>query len=171
MPCFAMLSSCSMLFSCSEHYYLMPKSWCPNLCCKSAICCYLLVLSRTWRFVFFVSFNLCILWAWSLHVFCCMPCHLSKGVCHVFWWSLWWLEQACKLGSVMFLISGTVISPSLCLLWFCCHVNSMLQRDPCIFWRCSVRMFCSYYCNWSVPTLFLQLWSTIAWLNLALLLL
>ena len=35
-----------------------------------------------------------------------------------------------------------VISPCLCLLLFCCHVNLMLQRDPCIFWICSVRMFC-----------------------------
>ena len=40
-----------------------------------------------------------------------------------------------------------VISRSPCLLLFCCHVNLMLQRDPCIFWRCSVRMFCSYSCN------------------------
>ena len=30
-----------------------------------------------------------------------------------------------------------VISRSLCLLLFCCHVNLMLQRDPCTFWRCS----------------------------------
>ena len=34
-----------------------------------------------------------------------------------------------------------VISLSLCLLLFCCHVNLMLQRDPCIFWRCAVRSF------------------------------
>ena len=40
-----------------------------------------------------------------------------------------------------------VFSPSLCLLLFCCHVNLMLQRDPCIFWRCSVMIFCSYCCN------------------------
>ena len=30
----------------------------------------------------------------------------------------------------------------------------MLQRDPCIFWRCSVRMFCRYCCNWSIHALF-----------------
>ena len=34
----------------------------------------------------------------------------------------------------------------LCLLLFCCHVNLLLQRDPCIFWRYSVRMFCGYCC-------------------------
>ena len=37
-----------------------------------------------------------------------------------------------------------VISRSLCLLLFCCHVNLMLQRDPWIFWGCSVRMFYRY---------------------------
>ena len=36
---------------------------------------------------------------------------------------------------------------------FCCHVNLMLQRDPCIFLRCSVRMFCSYSGNWSIPAI------------------
>ena len=46
-----------------------------------------------------------------------------------------------------------VISPSPCLLLFCCHVNLMLQRDPCIFWRCSVEMFCSYSCSWSIPVI------------------
>ena len=46
-----------------------------------------------------------------------------------------------------------VISISPCLLLFCCHVNLMLQRDPCIFWRCSVRMFCRYCCNGSIPAL------------------
>ena len=89
-----------------HHVHLRPY-WCPNLWCKSASCCCLLLLSRTWRFVIFVSFNLCILWAWALHVFCCMPCYLYRGVCHVFLWSLWWLAQACKLGPVIFLISGT----------------------------------------------------------------
>ena len=39
------------------------------------------------------------------------------------------------------------ISPSLCLLLFCCHVNLMLQRDPFLFWRCSIRMFCRYFCS------------------------
>ena len=41
----------------------------------------------------------------------------------------------------------------LCLLLFGCHVNLMLPRDPCIFWRCSVRMFCSYSFNRSIPAL------------------
>ena len=37
------------------------------------------------------------------------------------------------------------------VIW--CHVNMLLQRDPCIFWRCSLRMFCSYSCNWSIPAI------------------
>ena len=42
---------------------------------------------------------------------------------------------------------------SVCLLLFCCHVNLMLQRDPSIFWWCSLRMFCRYCCSWSSPAL------------------
>ena len=49
--------------------------------------------------------------------------------------------------------SDLVNLQSFCLLLFCCHVNLMLQRDPCIFWRCSVRMFCRYCCNWPIPAL------------------
>ena len=46
-----------------------------------------------------------------------------------------------------------VISLSLCLLLFCCHINLMLQRDPYIFWRCSVRIFCRYSWNGSIPAI------------------
>ena len=116
-------------------------------CCKRASCCYLLVLIRTWRFVIFVPFNLCILWAWALHVFCFMPCHLSSGVCFVFLWSLWWLAQACKQGFVMLLI----LVPVLLLFW--CHVNMLLQWDPCIFWDTSVRLFWTYGYALSIPAL------------------
>ena len=49
--------------------------------------------------------------------------------------------------------SVLVISPSLFLLLFCCHVSMCLQRDPCSFWWCSVRMFCRYCCNWSIHAL------------------
>ena len=67
-----------------------------------------------------------------------MLCLIYRGAYHVFLWSMWWLAQASKLGIVMLLI----LVPVLLLFW--CHVNLMLQRDPCIFWRCSVRMFCRY---------------------------
>ena len=30
------------------------------------------------------------------------------------------------------------------LLLFYCHVSMCLQWDPCFFWVCSVRMFCTY---------------------------
>ena len=89
-------------------------------------------------FVIFAMINVCMLWSWALHVFCYMPCHLYRGAYHVFLWSMWWLAQACKLGFVMLLI----LVPVLVLFW--CHVNLMLQRDPCIFWDTSVRMFWTY---------------------------
>ena len=47
-----------------------------------------------------------------------------------------------------------VISLSLWLLLFCCYVSMWLQRDLWSFWRCSVRMFCRYCCNWSIPAFF-----------------
>ena len=81
---------------------------------------------------------MCILWAWALHVFWTTSCHLDRGVCHVFLWSMWWLAQSCKLGLVMLLILVPI------LLLFLCHVNLMLQRDPCLFWDTSVSMFCTY---------------------------
>ena len=49
-----------------QHVHLS-SSWCPNVWCKSASCCYLLLIIRTCGFVIFVAFNLCILWAWDLH--------------------------------------------------------------------------------------------------------
>ena len=119
-------------FACMFLSILMP--W----CCGSAIWCCPLGFNRTWWFVIFVAFDVCILWGWCLHVFCNTSCHIYRGVCHVFLWSMWWLEQACKLGFVMLLISVPV------LLLFLCHVNLMLQRDPCIFWDTSVRMFWTY---------------------------
>ena len=75
----------------------LSSSWCPNLWCKSAIWFLLLLLIRTWCFVIFVAFDVCILWAWALHVFCTMPCHLYRGAFHIFLWSMWWLAQACKV--------------------------------------------------------------------------
>ena len=120
------------------HHVHLSSSWCLNHHCKSAIWCCLLSINTTCSFVIFAMFDVCILWGWCLHVFCATSCHLYRGVCHVFLWSMWWLEQACKLGFVMLLISVPV------LLLFLCHVNLMLQRDPSIFWDTSVRMFLTY---------------------------
>ena len=39
----------------------------------------------------------------------------------------------------------------LCLLLFWCHVNMMLQWDPCLFWVSSVRMFWTYGYAISIP--------------------
>ena len=120
------------------HHIHLRWSWCLNHCCKSASWCFLLSVNRTSSFVIFAMIDVCILWGWCLHVFWTMPFHLCIGAYHVFLWSIWWLAQACKLGIVILLI----LVPVLLLFW--CHVNLMLQRDPCIFWDTSVRMFWTY---------------------------
>ena len=43
-----------------------------------------------------------------------------------------------------------VLSLSLFLLLFCCHVSMCLQRDPCSFWLCSLRMCCRYSYSLSI---------------------
>ena len=88
-------------------YACLSSSWFPNHWCKSAIKCLLLLLIILWWFVIFVTFDVCFIWAWALHVFWSMPCHLYKGACLVFLWSMWWVEQACKVAFVILLISGT----------------------------------------------------------------
>ena len=134
-------SSQRVLHSIPLHHIHLRSSWCLNHRCKSASWCFLLSVNRTCTFVIFAMIDVCILWGWCLHVFWSISCHLYRGVCHVFLWSMWWLAQACKLGFVMLLI----LVPVLLLFW--CHVNLMLQRDPCIFWDTSVRMFWTYgYC-------------------------
>ena len=57
------------------------------------------------------------------------------------------------------------------LLLFLCHVSMMLQSDPCLFWVCSVRMILGIWLCSIHPCPCLHLWSNLAWLNLALLLL
>ena len=73
--------------------------WCPNLWCKSAIWCLLLLLIRTWWFIIFVAFDVCILWAWALHVFWCMSCHLYIGLCLLLFYcyvSMWLQRDPCS---------------------------------------------------------------------------
>ena len=38
--------------------------------------------------------------------------------------------------------SDLMISAKSVTVTLCCHVNLMLQVNPCVIWRCSVRMFC-----------------------------
>ena len=132
------MSNCSsqrVLHFIPLHHVHLSSSWCLNHRCKSASWCCLLSVNRTCSFVIFAMIDVCILWGWCLHVFWSMPCLLYRGAYHVFLWLMWWLAQACKLGIVMLLI----LVPVLLLFW--CHVNMMLQRDPCIFWDTSVRVF------------------------------
>ena len=120
------------------HHIHLRSSWCLNHRCKSASFCFLLSVIRTSSFVIFAMIDVCILWGWFLHVFWTRLCLLYSGACHVFLWSMWWLAQACKLGFVLMLILVSV------LLLKCCHVNMLLQRDPCIIWDTSVRVFWTY---------------------------
>ena len=85
-------SSFHSIVACLFESILVPNHW-----CKSAIKCFLLLLIRLWWFVIFVTFVVCIIWAWALHVFWTMTCHIYSGACHVFLWSMWWLAQACKV--------------------------------------------------------------------------
>ena len=115
----------------------------------AVICCYLSELED----LLFLLRLICASYGHELYM-CFDVCHaIFRGVCHVFLWSLWWLAQACKLGFVMFLISETswILCPRLLLV--CCYVSMWLQRDPCLFWRCSVMMFCRYGCTWSIRAL------------------
>ena len=126
------------------HHVHFSPSWCLNHRCKSAIWCCLLSVNRTCSFVIFAMIDVCILWGWCLHVFWSMLCLLYRSAYHVFLWSMWWLAQACKLGFVMLVILVHV----LLLFWW--HVNLLLQRDPCIFWDTSVRVFWTYGCSISI---------------------
>ena len=105
--------------------------------------------------------DVCILWGWCLHVFWTIPCILYRGAFHVFFWFMWWLEQACKLGFVMLLI----LVPVLLLFW--CHVNLMLckldatERSMHILryfgkYVLNIWLFSIHSCPW------LQLWSSLA---------
>ena len=139
--CACNMSNCSsqrVLQFIPLHHVHLRTSWCLNHRCKSASWCCRLSVNRTCTFVIFAMFDVCILWGSCLHVFWSMLCLLYRGAYHVFLWSMWWLAQACKLGIVMLLF----LVPILLLFW--CHVNLMLQRDPCIFWDTSVRMFWTY---------------------------
>ena len=140
-------------------------------CSTFASKCFLLLLIRLWWIVIFVTFVVCIIWAWSLHVFWSMPCHLYRGVFHVFLWSMWWLAQACKVAFMILLIQGLriLLSPRFdvifmpCILvateW-CMLVLSIFSKDDLGIWLCFIH-----------PCPCLHLWSALAWLNLALLLL
>ena len=122
----------------SLHHFHLSSSWCPKCRWKRAMWCCFLLFIRSCTFVIFAMIDVCTLCIWALHVFWTIPCLLYRGAYHVFLWSMWWLAQACKPGFVMLLI----LVPVLLLFW--CHVNLMLQRDPCLFWDTSVMMFWTY---------------------------
>ena len=89
------------------HHFHLSSSWCPKCCWKRAMWCNCQICFSKWHFVIFAMIYVCMLWSWALHVFCYMPCHIYRGVCHVFLWYLWWLARACKVAYSMMLNSGT----------------------------------------------------------------
>ena len=110
----------------------------------AVICCYLAELED----LLFLYLLICASYGHELYM-CFVVCHA------IFQWCIPCIFVISVVTSTSMQTSlrnvsdfrDLVISPSLCLLLFCCHVNLMLQRYPCIFWRCSVRMFCKYCCN------------------------
>ena len=86
----------------------------------------------------------------------------ARGAYHVFLWSMWWLAQACKVGPVIFLISGTVIfskSSSAVILLPCkldatersMHILRYFSKDVL-----NICLWSIHSCSW------LQLWSSLA---------
>ena len=110
--------------------------------------------------------DVCILWGWCLHVFWTMPCHLYRGVCHVFLWSLWWLAQACKLGIVMLLIcpcSAVILMPcKLDATKRSMHILRYFGKDVLDIWLSSIhscpclQLRSSLACHFRAPLLFLK---------------
>ena len=141
-------SFCSIV-PCSFESILIPKSLVQE--------CYMLLIAVTYQ-----NLRIC--------YFCCIWCVHLMGMSstYVLMYAMPSLQRCMPCIFVISVVTSTsmqtrlrnvsdfrdlVFSLSLCLLLFCCHVNLMLQRDPCIFWRCSVRMFCRYCCNWSIYSL------------------
>ena len=94
-------------------------------------------------------------------MFWSMPCYLSRGVCHVFLWVMWWLEQACKLGMICCWFQELSVFTKSCpavIFMPCVHVVtersmpflSMISKGVLNIWLLSIH---------SCPCL--QLWSSL----------
>ena len=130
MPCFAMLSSCSMLISCSEHCYLMlfsaMSSFSPSLWT-----CYLLHFSHA-------CLNL--LWC-DLAIAQCSSFvkHLlqSTAMCFVAMLECCSIVTCCILSAIMLLIADS------CHSCFACHLQTV-HPIPVIFILISTEIISSF---------------------------
>ena len=130
MPCFAMLSSCSMLISCSEHCYLMLFQACP-------------VISPslwTWYLLHF--------WHACLRLLCC---DLAVAQCSYFFKHLLYITficfvamleccsivTCCILSAIMLLIADS------CHSCFACHLQTV-HPFPVIFISISTEIISSF---------------------------
>ena len=130
MPCFAMLSSCSMLFSCSEHCYLMLFQTCPvispslwtcyllHFChvCLSLLCCDLAIAQYS-------SFVKHLLYTTSICFFSMLEC------CSI--------VTCCILSATMLLIADS------CHSCFACHLQTV-HPFPVIFISISTEIISSF---------------------------
>ena len=130
MPCFAIISSCSILISCSEHCYLMLFLACP---------------------VFLPS-----LWTWYLLHFChaCLNlllCDLAIAQCSYFVKHLEWITAMCfvamlecsSLVSCCILDGIVLLIADLCHYCFACHLQTV-HPFPVIFISISTEIISSF---------------------------
>ena len=130
------------------HVHLSP-SWCQNLWCK----CYMLLTAVTYQNMR-ICYFCCI---WSVHL-------MSRSSTCVLMYDMQSLERCKPCIFVIYVVTSTSMQTRLrdvsvfrdfgfcclLLLLFWCHVSMCLQRDPCSFWLCSVRMFSIYSCALSI---------------------
>ena len=152
---------------CSSFHYivacLFEFIWVPKSLMQECYKLFTTPAYQIWWFGIFVAFDVCFIWSWALQVFSPMSFHIYRGAYLVFLWSMWWLAQACKVAFVI------LLSPCSAVIFMPCKpdatVRSMLilsifSKGVLKIWLCSIH-----------PCPCLQLWSVLACLILALLLL
>ena len=139
-------SSFCSIEQCSFESILMPKSLMQE--------CYMLLTAVTYQNLVICYFC----YIWCVHL-------MSMSSTCVLMYAMPYLHRFMPCIFVIYVVTSTsmqtrlrdvsvfrdlVIPLSLWLLLFCCHVSMWLQRDPCLFWWCSERMFCRYSCALSI---------------------
>ena len=148
-------SSVCSIVPCSFEFILLPKSLVQE--------CYMLFTTVTYQNLVFCYF-------------CCIWCVHLMGMSStgVLIYAMPSLQRCIPCIFVIYVVTSTSMQTRLrdvsvfrdlgfcclLLLLFWCHVSMCLQRDPCFFWVCLIRMFCRYsfalsihahVCNYGVP--------------------
>ena len=138
-------SSFCYIVTCLFEFILMPKS--------SLQECYMLFTAVTYQNLMFCYF--CCIW--------CVHLMRMRPTC-VLIYAMPSLQGRMPCIFVIYMVSRTSMQTRLrdvsvfrdlgfcCLflLLFWCHVSMCLQWDPCFFWACPVRMFCTCSCALSM---------------------